>query len=117
MKERILEILEKEYDALDIMALDAKLGLTTAEEWRDLQAYLQELVNELVVYQTKKNKFILYTKCPNFKKGVMQVNKKGFGFLLLDGEDDIHIAKENLGFALDGDTCLVEIVGGRRKSY
>ena len=113
MKERILEILEKEYDALDIMAINDLLGLSTVEELQNLQAYLDELVRELVVYQTKKNKFILYTKCPNFKKGVIQVNKKGFGFLLMDGEDDIHIAKDQLGYALDGDTCLVEIVGGK----
>ena len=113
MKERIVEILDKEYDALDIMTINDLLGLTTVEELQNLQAYLEELVNELVVYQTKKNKFILYTKCPNFKKGVIQVNKKGFGFLLMQGEDDIHIAKDQLGYALDGDTCLVEIVGGK----
>ena len=113
MKERIVEILDKEYDALDIMAINDRLGLTTVEELRNLQAYLEELVNELVVYQTKKNKFILYTKCPNFKKGVIQVNKKGFGFLLLENEEDIHISRENLSYALDGDTCLVEIVGGK----
>ena len=32
MKERIVEILDKEYDALDIMTINDLLGLTTVEE-------------------------------------------------------------------------------------
>lgn len=114
MKEKITLLLENEYDALDIITINDKLGLTSVDELRELQVCLEELVKELVVYQTKKNKFILYTKCPNFKKGIIQVNKKGFGFLLMDGEEDIHIAKEALAYALDGDTVLVEVVGGTK---
>lgn len=109
MKEKILELLESEFDALDVMVINDKLGLTTVEELRELQYALNELIDELVVYQTKKNKYILYTKCPNFRKGVIDISKKGFGFLLLDDENDIYISKDNLAYALDGDTVLVEI--------
>lgn len=124
MKERILELLDKEYDALDIITINDKLGLTTVEELQSLQFYLDELISELEVYLTKKNKYILFSKCPNFKKGIISVNKKGFGFLNIPAEEriikvqgkdvrqpDIHIAKDKLGFALDGDFVLVEVLG------
>lgn len=110
MKEQVLNILENEFDALDIMAINDRLGLTTVEELRDLQFAIDELVKELVVYQTKKNKYILYTKCPNFRKGKLDLNKKGNGFLVLEDEQDIFISKDALGYALDGDIVLVEIL-------
>ena len=107
MREKLLEVLEKEFDALDIMTIYHKMDLSSAEELRELQYELGLLMNDLVVYETKKKKYILYTKCPNFKKGKLQM-KNGFGFLLQDGED-IYIGKDGINYALDGDTVLVEI--------
>ena len=115
MKERIVELLKNEYDAIDIITINDKLGLSSVDELRDLQGYLDELADELVVYITKKNRYILYENCKNFKKGKIAVNKKGFGFLLLPDEDDIHIAYDNLNLALDGDTVLVEVTDPSRK--
>ena len=107
MREKLLEVLEKEFDALDIMTIYHKMDLNSAEELRELQYELGVLMNELEVYETKKKKYILYSKCPNFKKGKIQV-KKDFGFLLQDGED-VYIGKEGINYALDGDTVLVEV--------
>ena len=53
MKDRIIELLENEYDALDVISINDKLGLTSVDELRELQGYLDELVQDLVVYQTK----------------------------------------------------------------
>lgn len=110
MKEQVLNILNNKYDALDIMTLNDLLKLTTVEELEELTSSINELVNELVIYQTKKNKYILYDNCPNFRKGILDVKDNSYGFLLLDDEKDIHISKENLNYALDGDTVLVEII-------
>lgn len=110
MYQRVIDLLENENDALDLMTINDRLGLTSVDELKELQSILDGLVKDLTVYQTKKNKYILYTKCTNFRKGKIKLYKKGFGFLLLDKEEDIHISKDNLGFALDGDTVLVEII-------
>ena len=60
MKEKIVEILQNEYDALDLFSISDKMGISSSEDLERLQNYLYELVDELVVYQTKKNKYILY---------------------------------------------------------
>lgn len=110
MREKVLNFLDTQYDALDIIRINDELGLNTADELRELQDVLASLVNELIVYRTKKDKYILYSKCPNFKIGTIDVNKKGFGFLLVDDGEDIHISRDSLNYALDGDTVLVEII-------
>ena len=112
MKEKVLSILEKSYDALDIQTLFDALNLSTADEMRQLIKVINSMVDDFLIYQTKKDKFILYEHCPNFKKGIIQVNKSGTGFLLQE-DGDIHIAKDCLNYALDGDTVVVEIVGSR----
>lgn len=112
MKENVLSILEKSYDALDIQTLFDALNLSTADEMRQLIKVINSMVDDFLIYQTKKDKFILYEHCPNFKKGIVQVNKSGTGFLLQE-DGDIHIAKDCLNYALDGDTVVVEIVGSR----
>ena len=112
MKERLLEVLQNEYSALDVMTIADKLGLKTPEEVSNLQEVLEECQKEFTVYLTKKNKYILYVNCPNFRKGVISVNKKGFGFLInkTPGEEDIHISADNLNKALDDDFVLVEVI-------
>lgn len=110
MREEVLKILQDEYDAMDIIKMNDKLGLRTAEELRQLQDILLSLEKELIVYRTKKNRFVLYANCPSFRVGKLTVNKKGFGFLLLDGEEDVHISASSLGLALDGDKVLVELL-------
>ena len=60
MKDEILNLLKDEYDALDVMTIYDRLNLKNTEELSTLQNYLYELVDEMVLYQTKKNKYILY---------------------------------------------------------
>jgi ribonuclease R len=85
----------------------------TTDDVMELQVVLNDLVKGLELYVTKKNKYILLSKMPNFKVGIIDVKEKGFGFLLSDtpGEKDIHIEKELINGALDGDKVLVEILG------
>lgn len=115
MKEKIVEILQNEYDALDLFSISDKMGISSSEDLERLQNYLYELVDELVVYQTKKNKYILYEKCPNFKKGTIQIKDSGNAFLLQD-DDDIFISKKNIGFSLDSDYVLVEVIKPKTKT-
>lgn len=110
MRDNILKLLENSFDALDFMAIADSLNLNSVEELESLKFELDLLINDLTVYYTKKNKYILYTKCPNFRKGRIQINKNGNGFVLLDSEDDLFVPRESLNYALDGDNVLVEIL-------
>ena len=47
--------------------------------------------------------------CPGLKIGKLSVNKKGFGFLLLEKEDDIYIGKNDMNGAINNDIVLVEV--------
>ena len=68
---------------------------------------VENLEKEHVLFKTKKNKYILYDNCPNLKVGKLSINKRGNGFLLLDG-DDLYINYNNLNGATNGDTVLAE---------
>lgn len=110
MKDKILEQLKNELQPIDIMNLNDKLHLTTAEELKVLQDTLLELENDLLVYKTKKEKYILFENCPYIKMGRLSMSKKDYGFVILPKEDDIYINKENLNGATDDDIVVAEII-------
>lgn len=110
MKEEIKKVLENIYDAKEAIEINDMLGLTSAEEYRDLEDCLEELVQEFVLYRTKKDRYILIHNCPNFKMGRLTVNKKGYGFVILEKEDDLYIASDNLNGAIHDDFVLAEII-------
>lgn len=110
MKEQVLELLQDIHEAKDLISLNDLLGLTTAEELKDLSDTLDELVKEYIVFKTKKDKYILLKNCPNLKIGKFSANKKGFGFVILNKEDDLYISKENMNGAIEGDVVLAEII-------
>ena len=110
MKEQVLETLKKEYDAKTLLQINDLMGFETSDELKDLQDILEELVKDYVVYKTKKDKYILLANCPSLKIGKYQANKKGFGFVLLNKEDDLYISGENSNGAIDGDIVLAEVL-------
>ena len=116
MKDKILDLMKGIHEAKEPMEINDMLGLKTADEYREMSEMLEELVNECLVYKTKKDKYILLKNCPAMKVGKLSVNKKGFGFLLLDKEDDLYIAAENFNGAIDDDLVLCEVfTSGVRK--
>ncbi len=108
MKERVLEILKKEFNAISTEELVSKLGNLNPNEINEVQKILNEMVQNFELYYTKKEKYILFENCQDIEIGEIDVNPKGFGFLLLPG-DDIHIEKDMLNGAIDGDMVIVEI--------
>lgn len=109
MKEQILEVLKDIHEAKTLIEINDLLGLKTADELKELQKNMEELVNNFEVFKTKKDKYLLMKNCPGLKIGRLSVNKKGFGFLILDKEDDIYIAKDDMNGAINDDTVLVEV--------
>ena len=110
MKEDIVKILDNVYEAKTLIEINDMLKLTTAEDLKYLEDSLNELVNEYVVYLTKKGKYILLKNCTNLKIGKLSINKKGFGFVVLEKEEDIYIDKDNINKAIDEDIVLCEII-------
>ena len=110
MREELLKVLENNKDALDLIKINDLMGLMTASELAELSSVLEELVNEYVVYKTKKDKYLLFKNCPGLKIGRLSVNKKGFGFVNLVNEDDIYIPSTGLNGAIHDDIVLCEVV-------
>lgn len=109
MKERVLDLLKNIHEAKEVIEINDLLGFKTSDELRELQETLNQLVEEYLVFYTKKGKYILLDNCPGLKIGKLSVNKKGFGFVVLDREDDIYISEKNMNGAIDEDIVLVEV--------
>lgn len=110
MKEQIINILKDIHEAKTLMEINDLLNLHTVEEYKELSKNVTELVADYELFKTKKDKYLLIKNCPGLKIGKIAINKKGFGFLILDKEDDIYISSENLNNAIHNDTVLVEII-------
>ena len=116
MKDRILEVLKNIHEAKDVIEINDLLWLKTSEELRELQDALNLLVEEYLVFYTKKGKYILLDNCPGLKIGKLSVSKKGFGFIILDKEDDIYVDARNMNGAIHEDIVLAEVfASGVRK--
>ncbi len=110
MKEELLQTLEPIHEAKDLIQINDLMGYKTAEELKALSETLEELVNEYVVFKTKKEKYILLKNCPSLKIGRFDANKKGFGFVVLPKEDDLYIDEEFTNGAIQDDVVLAEVV-------
>lgn len=110
MKEKILSILEESDKALSIDELDSALNLNTIEETKAFSDALRELEDSYEIYRSNKNRYMLLENS-NLRKGILRMNKKGFGFVEVSGEEeDIFIAPDNINKALNNDTVIVEIL-------
>lgn len=114
MKDDIINILKDKYEALDLISINDLLKLETPEDLKLLEKTIEELVNEYIIYKTKKEKYILFENNPSLKAGKISINKSGNGYLILEG-DDLYINYVNLNNAVDGDTVLVEVISYKGK--
>lgn len=114
MKEKILDILKSEQNAVTTEELCSKIDNISTDEIMDVQNILNQMVQSGEIYFTNKGKYILFENCADLEIGEIDVNPKGFGFLILPG-DDIHIEKNMLNGAIDGDKVIVEIIERKPK--
>ena len=109
MKERILKALKSVNRALRYEEIDSLLNIKSIEETKEMSDALEELERDGEIYHSNKDKYMLFSDS-NLRKGTLTVNKKGFGFVIVDGEEDIFIPIDNINDALDGDVVAVEIL-------
>lgn len=109
MQEQLLELLKKENKAYSVSELEELLGLGSLDELKELMKLLNQLEDSLQVYRTNKNKYMLFQNS-NLKLGRMIGNKKGFGFVDIEGDIDVFVAPTNMNNAIHGDKVVVEII-------
>lgn len=108
MEDQIINILNKNNRALSVNEINDALLLTSVEDLKKLLKALNKLEDELKIYRTKKDKYLMFTNS-HLKIGVMITNKKGFGFVDIEGNEDVFIAPTNMNSAIHGDKVIVEI--------
>ena len=109
MKNRILNILKEENRAYSAIELKDILGLNTTEEITMMMNTLNELESDLTIYHTNKDKYIDF-EYSHLKKGKLDLNDKGYGFVVLKDEPDIYIDAKNINHATDGDFVIAEVI-------
>ena len=107
MKEEIIELLKKEKKALSAIEISDKLNLKTVDGLTEILTELRNLEDEYIVYRSNKDKYMLF-ESSHLLKGRLSVNKKGFGFVIIDGQDDIYVDEKNMNGALNNDLVVVE---------
>ncbi len=109
MKDNIINILKNNDKPLDAIEIKDALDLNSDKDLEELLKILFELEEENIIYHTKKDKYMLIENS-HLKKGLLRVNKKGFGFVETNNsDDDIYIEQDNMNGAIDEDIVLVEI--------
>ena len=107
LEEKILELLKQQKKALDIFELEEQLKLDK-NELSFLMKTLNKLEDELKIYRTKKNNYMLFTNS-NLKIGKLLTTTKGFGFVDIGTNEDIFIPIDSINKAIHNDTVVVEI--------
>ena len=111
MEEKVLEIINGHNKAL---SYDEILERLTDEEVPYLPEVLSKLIKDLKIRYTNKGKYAKFDD-KSQKIGVFAANRKGFGFVIIDGEDkDYHILSENVNGAIDGDEVVIKVLDESR---
>ena len=109
MRDDIINVLKNANKAIDIYEISDLLGIKSVEDTTKLSEELKKLEDEVIIYRSNKNKYMMLEDS-HLKKGIMRVNKKGFGFVEVGGlEDDIFVSSDNMNGAIHDDIVLVEI--------
>ena len=109
MRDAILNVLRGSDKALDVFELQDALKVSTVEETTTLMEELRKLEDEVVIYHSNKDKYMMLDNS-HLRKGTMRANKRGFGFVEVEGmKDDIYVSSDNMNGAIHGDIVLVEI--------
>ena len=115
LEKKILDLLKRKNKALSIEEIDHLLELKTAEEFRELEDTINKMCDDYTIYRTNKNHYMTFDRGP-LKKGILRVNKKGYGFVEIPDEEDIYIESGNMNGALHNDLVVAEVTGKKEKN-
>ncbi|MBR6113467.1 MAG: ribonuclease R [Bacilli bacterium] len=106
MEDKIINLLNRKNKALSVDDIFHLLELQRTD-YENLCDTLSNMCREFTIYQTNKGNFITFDKSP-LKKGYLRINKRGFGFVDLDGDEDIYVDANNINGAIHNDLVVVE---------
>ena len=109
MEDKIIEILNRKNKALTIDELFHLLELNR-DQYEELCDVVDKMSSNFTIYQTNKGRYMTFDRSP-LKKGYLRINKKGFGFVDLDPEEDIYVDASNLNGAIHNDLVIAEVLG------
>ena len=109
MEEKLLNLLDKSKKALSLIEINDLLNLKSVNELKKLEKELNKLVKTHKVFNTKKDKFIIYKYLSDVVVGKITINRQGSGFILQE-TDDLYVNYKNLNGAINEDIVLAEIV-------
>lgn len=115
MKEQILDLLQKENRAFSIYEINDALNYKSVDDFKEVLKALNELEDELKIYRTNKDKFMLFNNS-NLKIGIMLATKKSYGFVDIEGDEDVFIPPNCMNNAIHGDKVIVEITSKKGTS-
>lgn len=95
---------------LKVDEIEQALDCSHSEDFKQLVIALNELEHEGSLVRTRKNRFGLPQKM-NLVRGKIQMNKKGFAFLIPEDEEeqDIYLHYTDLNTAMNNDVVLVRL--------
>jgi len=86
----------------------SKLDVKDIKIRNEIVKSLGKLCSQKILNQITPGKFNLLIDKNNYIEGIIEVNSSGNGYLLMpEGEDDIFVARKNLGRAFNGDLVFV----------
>lgn len=104
MEEKILEFIKNSNTVYNIKFLYKEFGSKEL-----VRSILEKLENNGDIVITVNGKILDFAKS-GLKKGKFIANKKGYGFVEFDKEqEDLYIPKESVSNAIDGDIVVVEL--------
>ena len=111
----ILDLLSRRNKALEAIEISNELGKKTDSEYLEVVEVLTKLSDNYDIYCSNKGRYMLFDRSP-LKKGKININRKGFGFVDLIDEEDIFISSDNLNGAIHGDTVIAEVTGRKERN-
>ncbi|QVK18700.1 ribonuclease R [Mycoplasmatota bacterium] len=112
MKEKILNLMNHpDYKRLSVEEIAGQLYIEDAALFKEMVKTLVQLEDEFILYRDKKDRYDLIERF-GFKPGILQINKKGYGFVTLLNEEtnDIFIPKTALNGAMNQDKVLIKVM-------
>ena len=110
MKDDLINILKNSDKALDIYEIQKIMNITYVDEIKELEDVLKKLEEDVVIYCSNKNRYMMLEDS-HLKKGIMRVNKKGFGVVEVEGlTEDIYISHDNVNGAIHDDFVLEDFL-------
>lgn len=115
-KEKVLAFIEhEEYVPMKAKEI-ADLMCVPKESYSEFVQILKELTEEYKITVNRKGKYSAISNT-KYKKGIIRINEKGFGFVKVeDEEDEVYVSGRNTNTALNDDEVIIEIISEKNEN-